>query len=115
MPPQPLVCPCGAHIALVDTRIHRRTCQQWQHWSKRQQEMYLVYAEMPIHKGQHKWNITAAVTMGVAYTKVHGVVPNVSHCKAMYCMPDYKDVERLFGTIIVFHTAIQEGLHANVA
>ncbi len=107
-------CACGMAFdqhANGYYRQHRRTCASWISSSARQQSLYLQYQSIGPRKGEHKWTQTAAVTMGVAYVKAQGVLPVSSTCKALYCLPDYKDIQRLFGTIRIFQKAIEEVIH----
>ena len=107
----PIHCACGMTFGQHENgyyRQHRRTCALWISSSTRQQSLYLQYQSIPPRKGEHKWTQTAAVIMGVAYVNAQGILPVSSVCKALYCLPDYKDIQRLFATISAYQSAIQK-------
>lgn len=98
-------CPCHASFPNGVTYVaHRRACATWSQASAKQQEVYRRLAGQT----KRKWTSVTTLVLGVAYFRAHGRLPHVGHLRSVWCMPDVRTIQALFGSLSAYHQAIEE-------
>lgn len=57
-------------------------------------------------KPQHPWTAASALMLGKLYVEAWGQIPTPARMLAIYALPQYDTIMRLFGSCEAFHRAI---------
>ena len=69
-----------------------------------------TYDGFPRRTTKNPWTKEQAVSLGILFFKAWKMMPKAGRLQSVYCMPDVRVIQHLFGSVEDFHNAITHAL-----